>query len=98
MKFRNGNRWEAFRDATKTRSDGFQAHVEENHRGGRAESDQDRARYFLGVLQAENHHPDRKDANGGGWHGVRLPTLGKRLDAMKQAAPDVLHPQTAEAA
>src|SRR5438105_10633891 len=91
MELWNNNGGQALRNSAKTRSDGFHFYVEKHDRGGRAEGDQNGARYLPCVLQTENHHRNRKNRNRRGGHRESVPRLGKRLDAMEKIARNMVH-------
>src|SRR5437867_11468313 len=96
MKFWNDKSWKAFGNAAKARSDGFYVQMQKHDRGGRAEGDQNGARYLLCVFQAENHHRNREDGNRGRGHGEGIPGQRKRFHAMKKIARDVVHLEAEE--
>src|SRR5690349_23057663 len=98
MKLGNDKSWKAFGNAAKPRPNSFHVDVEEHHRGGRTEGDQNGAWYFLGVLEAENHYRNGKNRNRGRRHGEGAPCKCKRLHAMKKITGDVLHLQAKEVA
>src|SRR5947208_14528818 len=95
---RNSDLWQAAGDSSKARSNSFHGQMQKNDGSGRAERDQDGARDFPWVFQAENHHRNREDGYRSWRDGEGIRRLPKGHHAVKEITGDVIHLQSKKVA
>ena len=91
---RNGNSWQTAGDSPETRSDGFNGQMQKYNGRRSTKRDQDGARDFPRISQAENHHGNRKYGYGSCRHRERIPRPPKGHHAVKEIAGHVIHLQS----